>query len=243
MYGTTTTTPRVTIAKVGSLCVETSEVASSLGLQIKEELGIGGGSSVSIINADRTILVDTGFDYEWVNSSDNRKNNARRLTMALKEVDIAPDDVDIVFITHWHRDHFGNLNLFKKAQFMASKLLVKRHGLKNFIGVDDQQNITDGVKVLFTPGHTVDHASIVVETELGPIRVRVAIAGDAIISHSYFREERIWRNNPDFFDDVDARKSVLRVIDNADVIIPGHGVPFLINGSSLESRMPRDSVL
>lgn len=218
--------PTVRVVKVGTLRLEDSEAASSFSFEIKSELGIGGGSTVTLIKADRTILVDTGFDFEWLNTIDNHERNTRGLIKALRDAEVAPDDIDVVFVTHWHNDHSGNLSVFKRAQYMASKLLLERLGLDSFSGLDDQAEIANGVKVLFTPGHTVDHASVVVETLLGGVRSRVAIAGDAVISHSYFQSGRIWQYNSDFHDVASARKSILRVVEQSDIIIPGHGVPF-----------------
>jgi len=215
------------ILKVGTLCCEASEMVSSLGLQIKSELGIGGGSTVTLIEAGQKILVDTGFDYEWLDTPDNNQANAANLSTALKIGGMTPDDVDTVFITHWHRDHFGNLNIFNRAECLASKHLVDRLSLENFIGVKDGDEIAEGVRVLFTPGHTVDHASLVVNSILGDIEARVAIAGDAIISSSYFQAGHIWRYNADFYDGQVAHDSTLQIIGHSDIIIPGHGVPFM----------------
>jgi glyoxylase-like metal-dependent hydrolase (beta-lactamase superfamily II) len=219
--------PKVTIIKAGTLCHEASESTATFTLQLKSELGIGGGSTVTLIKSDRTILVDTGFDFEWLSHLSNCESNTRNLTHALKEAKVAPDDIDIVFITHWHKDHFGNLSVFKNAQYMASKGLIERFNLDHFIGVMDQQEIAEGVKVICTPGHTVDHASILVETAFKGVHLRIVVAGDAVISHSYFQLGQVWRDNADFFQLAAARESVLRIIDRSDIVVPGHGVPFL----------------
>jgi glyoxylase-like metal-dependent hydrolase (beta-lactamase superfamily II) len=219
--------PVIKVIKVGTLCHEASEMASTFNLQIKSDLGIGGGSTVTLIEANKRILVDTGFDYEWMDTPENHKSNARSLRQALSNLRITPQDIDIVFITHWHRDHFGNLGIFKKAQLMASSLLVKRFGLENFIGLNDDRKIGEGVKVLLTPGHTFDHASILVNTVFNGVKARIAIAGDAVISHSYFQAGRIWKFNTDFYDSEALKNSALRIIGSSDIIIPGHGVPFM----------------
>ncbi len=220
-------TPIVKVIKIGTITHEASEIPSVYNLQLKYDLGIGGGSTVTLVEANRRILVDTGFDYESVDSAENKKRNASNLTGALKDQGIKPDDIDIVFITHWHRDHFGNLGIFKKARYMAAKPLVKRFGLDNFKGTDDGEEIAAGVKVALTPGHTIDHASILVDTTYRGIKVRIAIAGDAVISHSYFQTGHIWKHNADFYDAEKARDSLLHIINSSDVIIPGHGVPFM----------------
>jgi len=219
--------PKVKILKVGTLCLEASELASTFTLQLKSDLGIGGGSTVTLIEAERRILVDTGFDYEWLNNPSNDERNAKNLVSALRDHVIMPDDIDAIFITHWHKDHFGNLGIFNRGVRLASKCAVERMGLEGFIGVSDQEEITGGVRMMLTPGHTIDHASIIVDSVVGGIKARVAIAGDAVVSHSYFQTGRIWQYNADFHSVEAARESTLRLIDVSDIIIPGHGVPFM----------------
>ena len=170
--------------------------------------------------------MDTGFDYECLSTSDNSKRNKRNIVRALRDWGINPDDINAVFITHWHRDHFGNLEVFKKAAHLASKDLVKRIGLDGFQGISNEEEIAEGVKVVLTPGHTIDHASIIVDSIVSSVKARVAIAGDAIVSHSYFQSGQIWQYNADFYSIEAARESILRLTSLSDIIIPGHGVPF-----------------
>lgn len=219
--------PRIRIVKVGTLGHEVSEIPSTISVKIKTDLGIGGGSTVTLVEAGQRILVDTGFDYEWLDTASNNRRNVRSITIALRDWGLAPDEIDIVFITHWHKDHFGNLGTFKKARRMASKSLVCRFELENFIGVDDREEIAEGVRVLPTPGHTIDHVSLIVDSVFGDVKARVGIAGDAIISNSYFQSGQTWRYNVDFYDGQAANESVLRLADQSDIIIPGHGVPFM----------------
>jgi glyoxylase-like metal-dependent hydrolase (beta-lactamase superfamily II) len=218
--------PKLKIIKAGTLCCEASEMASLFNQQIKFDLGIGGGSTATLIEAERRILVDTGFDYECLSSSDISKRNKRNIVRALRDWGINPNDIDVVFITHWHRDHFGNLEVFKKAAHLASKGLVKCIGLEGFQGLGNEEEIAEGVKVIMTPGHTIDHASIIVDSIVGSVKARVAIAGDAVVSHSYFQSGQIWQYNADFYSIEVARQSILRLTSLSDIIIPGHGVPF-----------------
>lgn len=58
--------PQARVIKVGTLCLEPSELPGPLTLKCKHALGVGGGSTVILVQADRKLLVDTGFDYEHV---------------------------------------------------------------------------------------------------------------------------------------------------------------------------------
>lgn len=228
MVAAKTESPSIKIIKVGTLCLEPSDLPGPFTLKCKYTLGIGGGSTVTLIQSDKTVLVDTGFEFEGIESESNRDRNAQRLLNALQTFSIAPKDIDVVFITHWHQDHYGNLHLFPQAQHIVSAPLYERLAKKIFTGVRDGEEIASGVKVVFTPGHTSDHASILVDCRIEGMKARVAIAGDAIISYSYFAAGKIWNHNADFYDRKTALDSIKRLTDVADIVIPGHGTPFFV---------------
>ncbi|SFM99736.1 MBL fold metallo-hydrolase [Thermodesulforhabdus norvegica] len=218
--------PRVKVIKIGTLRLEPHERPGPTLFGLKGELGIGGGSTVTLVESDRVVLVDTGFDFEECGDETNRKRNAEILEFALRSSGVAPETVDAVFITHWHRDHFGNLSLFPRAEHLVSVPLWEKLGRPGFRPVKDGEEIADGVKVIYTPGHTDHHASVLVAGRLAGLRARIAVAGDAVISYSYFAQGKIWRHNADFYDHRQALESQTRLAELSDIIIPGHGVPF-----------------
>jgi len=76
-------------------------------------------------SAGVTILVDTGVGppglWDWTAEDEGR------LPAALDDLDIRPDDVDIVFLTHLHIDHLGwNTDLEGVAFFPRARYVV--HG-------------------------------------------------------------------------------------------------------------------
>jgi glyoxylase-like metal-dependent hydrolase (beta-lactamase superfamily II) len=220
--------PTVCIVKIGTLTLEPTDLAGSLTIRCKHELGVGGGSTATLIRSDRTILVDTGFDFEDSRDTHYVKWNRQQLLFALRRNGVAPDQIDGVFISHWHKDHFGNLSLFPHAQRFASERLCRELPDEGLVPVADGGEIATGARMVLTPGHTDGHASVIVGCRLGRVAARVAIAGDAIISYGDVLTGRIWSYNADFFDRNLAVESVNRLFDLADVIIPGHGVPFSV---------------
>ncbi len=214
--------PPVKLIKQGNCTLEAIEVPSPLIIDIKYNLGIGGGSNVILIETDRRLLVDTGFEYESRQEPGDLDRNEKLLIRALADCGYTPDDIDAVFITHWHLDHFGNLRVFPKAEPLASSSLVEKVGLEDFTGVDDGEEIAEKVKVIFTPGHTQEHASLLLDSE-----IRVAVAGDAIVSLSYFDKRKLWNYNQDFYSTEEGLSSMERLARSSDLIIPGHGLPFL----------------
>ncbi|MEA1908712.1 MAG: MBL fold metallo-hydrolase [Euryarchaeota archaeon] len=230
---------KVKLVKIGTLAFEAFENPDPKVRLMKYFCGIGTGSNVVYIETDdRNIIVDTGFDYEdnveWKNSETNREN----LINSLKHYRIAPEDIDLVFITHWHRDHFGNLDVFPDAEIMAHRAHQRLDYRCREIG--DREEIVEGVMVLATPGHTENHASLVLTLEdivyhessgftghFPAIKCPcIVVAGDAIVSHSYYLQNKFWDYNSDFFSKERSIRSQQMISELADYIIPGHGAVF-----------------
>lgn len=118
------------------------------------------------------------------------------------------DDINYVFITHSHIDHYKNIGMFPNAKVLE------------FFGVWEDNKVTDymddfteNIKILKTPGHNDTSLTLLVSTDQG----KVAICGDVF-----------WKENKPEVDTYaqDLKKlqeSRKLVQDMADFIIPGHG--------------------
>jgi glyoxylase-like metal-dependent hydrolase (beta-lactamase superfamily II) len=205
-------------------------------MAMKRFAGAGDGSTVTYIETDKKIIVDTGFDHESDLSDENIKRNEKALKRALADHGIKPKDIDIVFITHMHRDHFGNLGVFKHSEIVASEAASAI--FPEVRGARDGEQLADGVQVMYTPGHTADHASLMLSTEklryrkqsgssggsiLGIGSVKIAIAGDAIVSPGHYIMNKLWDQNPNFYSVEKGMESMGKIIETADFIVPGHG--------------------
>ena len=124
------------------------------------------------------ILVDTGVG--WGNERLIREWKVvnRHAADALGEHDLSPADVKIVINSHLHFDHCGQNAVFKHAPFYIQRPELDRARREDdatwfdFAGarfelLDGDTEIAEGVKVVATPGHTVGHQSVVVETADG----------------------------------------------------------------------------
>ena len=208
--------------KVGTLMKEAEETPNTRLVELKKGFGIGGGSNVVLIEGEgRKILVDTGYEFGSDRSEANELLNRKSLELALALKGFKPEDIDTVFITHSHYDHFGNIGLFEGAEWVASRPVADRMDDKRFNPLDDGEEICEGIRALYTPGHTEAHCSLIVEDE-----TTTAIAGDAIVSIGYFDRGKLWNYNPDFFDYDTGLTSMAILASSAEIIIPGHGVPF-----------------
>ncbi|MFA6551335.1 MAG: MBL fold metallo-hydrolase [Patescibacteria group bacterium] len=170
-------------------------------------------STVLIKDSGKLILVDPGA-------------NAGLLLRALKKEKIKPADIGIIFLTHYHPDHILNIRLFPKADIYDSDTIYR----------GDQEIFYNGknipgtaIKIIATPGHAHEHASLIAKTKEGVY----AIAGDVFWwddrEKPKMDKQSLLNLKDEFAKDKKAlRQSRLKLLKIADYIIPGHGVKFQV---------------
>ncbi|WP_134672564.1 MBL fold metallo-hydrolase [Halorussus marinus] len=99
-------------------------------------------SNAFLVEGDRTVLVDTGANFDAVGTLDEREA-----------------DLDAVVLTHTHSDHVGNLDSVKDAFGVeAWGFDADQPGVDNAIGDEETVRLgDDGYVALHTPGHKNDH--------------------------------------------------------------------------------------
>jgi len=195
-----------------------------------------------IRGADRCCLVDTGFNRQ---ASELRQREFLRCPITgLAALDIAPDQVSDVILTHLHYDHAGNVNLLPRARIHLQEAelqyAVSRHMqfhlLRHAYAVDDVTHIVEGlygdrvvfyqgdatyapgIELLHVGGHTQGLQAVRVHTARGWI----VLASDA--SHYY---DNVCNESPfPIVHDVGAMltgyRRLLGLCDSADHFVPGH---------------------
>ena len=164
-------------------------------------------STSTLIRAgDRIIVVDT---------------SSRYLRPALKgsfrELGVFAKDVDTVVLTHSHSDHTENLDLFPNAKVYlhaGGEEVPFKHET-----VTEDIEIAEGVRLVHTPGHTPDSMSVFVKADRNYV-----VAGDAVPLEDNIRKNVPPRLN---YDPDLAMQSIKSIVRFADVIVPGHGFPFM----------------
>lgn len=164
-------------------------------------------SSVLIRTPDHTIVVDPSTKYM-----------RPFLKTSFKQIGVFMKDVDTVVLTHTHSDHIENLDLFPKAKVYVhsgAETVIDRATVID----GDEFQLCDGVKLVHTPGHCDEEMSVFVDADR-----RYVIAGDAIpLENNFFKNEPPKLNN----DPERALESIKKIRGYADVIVPGHGFPFM----------------
>lgn len=164
-------------------------------------------STSTLIRAgDRIIVVDTSSRYL-----------RPALKSSFRELGVFAKDVDTVVLTHSHSDHTENLDLFPNA-----KVYLHAGGeevpFKHEIVTEDIE-IAEGVRLVHTPGHTPDSMSVFVKADRNYV-----VAGDAVPLEDNIRKKVPPRLN---YDPDLAMQSIKSIVRFADVIVPGHGFPFM----------------
>lgn len=181
---------------------------------IKVDGHMNANCSCTLITGPPNIIVDTMTPWDGEN-----------ILKALRRYSIQTDDIDFVVCTHGHSDHTGCNYLFKKAIHIVGYSIS--HKDKYFLNCDfgkgDEYTINDMVKVIPTPGHTLQDVSVIVESKIG----RIAITGDLFEKCEDLNDSSIWKNAGSDSERLQImnREKVLQMVD---YIIPGHGTMFKV---------------
>lgn len=182
----------------------------AVGDLLRDEEGkiLKADSTSVLIRADgHTIVVDPSTEYM-----------RPFLKTSFRQIGVFPKDVDMVVLTHDHDDHVGNLDMFQKASVYVYEGFGRQ--LPRMIVVEGEEfQLCKGVRLVHTPGHCDCHMSVFVDAD----RHYVA-AGDAIPLEDNFRRmvPPALNNDPEA-----ALQSIKKIGAYADVVIPGHGFPFM----------------
>ncbi len=159
----------------------------------KNRISLSG--SLLYVNANgQNIIVETGMGRKL--SSKEEKiydlENARTIEEALMPLNLTPEDIDYVILTHLHLDHAGGATkkfkdevkpTFRNAQYIAQEKeyeaatntnertegsykeddFVPLEKAGNLELVDGEHEIIDGVRVVRTGGHTIGHQVVIFE--------------------------------------------------------------------------------
>jgi glyoxylase-like metal-dependent hydrolase (beta-lactamase superfamily II) len=159
---------------------------------------------------------------------------------------LKPGAIDYVFITHRHGDHFVGLEAFPNAALLAAPeecedicrqirdvakirgYFTDPDGLVKRIKPAGKE-ILPGVLTIPLPGHTMGLTGVIFDAPEG----KVVVAGDSVMTADHFAHRQGYHNSVDF--DV-SRKTIERIADIADIVVPGHSNYFMARIFKQENR-------
>lgn len=166
------------------------------------------GSSVTLIrDGDAIIVMDPGM-----------VAHRSKILDPLRELGVAPEAVTHLVLSHHHPDHTMNVALFEHAEVIdfwaryVGDLWLDNDGDGHLVGPRS--------RMLLTPGHTAEDVTLVVE------------ADDAVyaMTHLWWHPDRTPVIDPYADDQTALETNRARILDIADIVIPGHGSPFRVRG-------------
>jgi glyoxylase-like metal-dependent hydrolase (beta-lactamase superfamily II) len=149
---------------------------------------------------------------------------AEQMTFELdRRTGLKPRDLDAVFITHEHGDHWAGLAHFPEAKWFAAAdvaAALNKTGKLSKAVEPAASWLFSAVEIIPTPGHTMSHHSLRFDCE----GLSVLLAGDAVATRDFWGERRGYYNCVDF---ELSRQSMDKIARLADIVVPGHDNLFL----------------
>ena len=163
-------------------------------------------SVVLVRDGDARIVVDPGM-----------VAHRDRILDPLRNLEVAPEAVTHVFLSHHHPDHTINVALFPNAEVVD---FWARYVGDEWLDHDgDGYRLSPNAQLWLTPGHTAEDASLVVEADDGVYAM----------THLWWREDRTPEVDPLGDDQAAIEVGRARILAVADIVIPGHGGPFRVD--------------
>lgn len=164
-----------------------------------------------IQTSNKNIVVDPGI-------------NKKRLLESFKKNNLKITDIDYVFLTHYHPDHVFLAAIFEQSIIFDGDTIYKKDKEIPF----HEKLPGTNIRVLLTPGHAHEHASLLVENEN---RKAIAIAGDVFWWMKNEKQETDYKSLITHYDPFTKDKDKLTrsrklLLKSADWIIPEHGKMF-----------------
>jgi glyoxylase-like metal-dependent hydrolase (beta-lactamase superfamily II) len=193
--------------------------------------------------SDCGFVIDTGFGKE---AAERRRREWLRCPVdSLRLLDMEPEHVSDVILTHLHYDHAGNLDRFPRARFhlqdremayatgrsMCHQSLRAPFDLDNMLAMvrhvySDKAVFHDADETVLTPGvslHRVGgHSAGLQVVRVWTRRGWVVIASDASHLYANFEQRRPFPVVYSVAEMLEGYKALYRLADSPAHIVPGH---------------------
>lgn len=201
-----------------------------------------------LCDGQRYILVDTGgTPADGVHYMPYTQASGCTLEEQLRLHGVSPNEVEIVILTHLHWDHAGNNGMFKNATFYVQQkeldyamapLAIQKNAYNQelisqtkYITLNGASEITEGISVITTPGHSPGSQSVIVNTEKG----NFIIVGDLICLYACMERNPMIINglHTNLFE---YYESMNKVAETGFHVLPGHEPKILEHSVSPDNK-------
>jgi len=163
------------------------------------------------VSGSQAVLIDSGVGTGNPYIEETFEPNRSDLTAELAKFDIRPTDIKLLVNSHLHFDHCGNNQLFSNAEIFvqASELVVARttrytprkwfdYSGARLNPVEGDLNLSEGIKLVASPGHSPGHQSVLVDTRSGTALIAAQAAytatefesgGDILQAHEGYEQQ------------------------------------------------------
>jgi glyoxylase-like metal-dependent hydrolase (beta-lactamase superfamily II) len=195
-----------------------------------------------VSNENRTIVVDTGFDQKLADK--RNRTIVHPVEEGVRALNIDPEKIKDVVITHMHYDHAGNLPLFPNArfhiqdtemEFVTGRCMchdIMRHAYEadhvvNLVRClfdhrvqfhDGSAEIAPGVEVHHIGGHTKGLQTVRVKTDIG----WVVLASDTSHFYAHMEQSRAFPIVYNVADMFEGFNTLRELASSPKLVIPGH---------------------
>lgn len=207
----------------------------------------------------RNILVDAG----WIDSTHTKKNFIRPDSI-LRQLNISPQEISDIIITHPHYDHIGGISLFPNAriwmnqddyEYLIGPAWEKGGDSTGFTRQDviniktinslgrlklvkgDNIEIMPGIKAFTGSTHTYENIYLLVNSNSE--RNKILLASDAIWFYMNIEKELPISLCFDTAKNVKAIKRMKTLVSNPNLIIPGHDISLISKFPKVNDRIIR----
>ena len=177
---------------------------TTIPLATAQTLAMSSGCYLVQTSDGKNILIDSGLPADYTPPpgtppAEHKKNVLEHLA----DLDVRPDDIDILICTHFDVDHAGYHDAFTKAELIVQRehYALARSGHPRFAAarahwdhpalryrlIDGDSELLPGLTLLETSGHTVGHQSVLVRL---PQTGKVLLAIDADMMQRTFTPDR-----------------------------------------------------
>ncbi len=156
-----------------------------------------------IVDGEHVIVVDPGL-----------AQSQESITGPLHDLGYSRSAVTDVVLSHHHPDHTINVGLFPMARIHDHWAIYDFAGRWDTVDCEGRQ-ISANVSLMKTPGHSAEDLSTVVRTA----------DGVSVLTHEWWTADQPV-DDPYAPDLAQLRESRARILEVADVIVPGHGPAF-----------------